>query len=131
MMIVRGLGPQNNGPYSALIGGLDYAVANGAKLSNHSWGGSTPSSALEAAVVNARDHGHLMVVAAGNGGGDGIGDNLDNPFAETSYPAVYPYNNIISVANTTNTDNRNGGSNYGLVSVDLGAPGTSIFSTAT
>jgi PKD repeat protein len=129
IMIVRGLGPQGNGPYSALLGALNYAVDNGAKLSNHSWGGSSPSSALEAAVVNARDRGHLMAVAAGNGGSDSVGDNLDNPNAETSYPAVYPYNNIISVANTTNTDARNGGSNYGLVSVDLGAPGTNVYST--
>lgn len=129
IMVVRGLGPQGNGPYSALLGGLNYAVDNGAKLSNHSWGGSAPSSALEAAVVNARDHGHLMVVAAGNGGSDGIGDNLDNPAAETSYPAVYPYDNIITVANTTNTDARNSSSNYGPVSTDLGAPGTNVYST--
>src|SRR5262249_26903239 len=129
LMIVRGLGPQGNGPYSALLGGIDYAVANGAQLSNHSWGGSTPSSALEASVINARNHGHLIVVAAGNGGSDGIGDNLANPAAETSFPAVYPYDNIISVANLTNTDARNSSSNCGLVSVDLGAPGTSVFST--
>jgi subtilisin family serine protease len=129
LMIVRGLGPQGSGPYSALIGALDYAVANGAKLSNNSWGGSTPSSALQDAVVNAQQHGHLMVVAAGNGGSDGVGDNLDNPASETSYPAVYPYDNIITVANTTNTDTLNPSSNYGLVSVDLGAPGTNIFST--
>jgi hypothetical protein len=129
IMVVRGLGPQGSGPYSALIGALDYAVDNGAKVSNNSWGGSTPSSALEGAVVYAQQHGHLMVVAAGNGGSDGIGDNLDNPASETSYPAVYPYDNIISVANTTNTDTINPSSNYGLMSVDLGAPGTNIFST--
>ncbi|MBN9522630.1 VCBS repeat-containing protein, partial [bacterium] len=129
IMIVRGLGPTGSGPYSALLGALDYAVDNGAKLSNHSWGGSAPSSALEASVVNARNHGHLMVVAAGNGGIDGFGDNLDNPVAETSYPAVYPYDNIITVANTTNTDAVNSSSNYGLTSVDLGAPGTNVLST--
>lgn len=129
IMIVRGLGPQGSGPYSALVGALNYAVDNGSKLSNNSWGGSTPSSALEAAVVNARDHGHMMVVAAGNGGSDGVGDNMDAPGAELSYPAAYPYDNVISVANTTNTDARNPSSNYGAVSVDLGAPGTGILST--
>lgn len=129
IMVLRGLGPTNSGPFSALIGGLNYAVANGAKVSNHSWGGSTNAAALEAAVVNARNNGHLMIVAAGNGGGDQVGDNLDSPTAEKSYPAAYSYDNIISVANLTNTDARSGSSNYGLVNVDLGAPGTNVFST--
>ncbi|MDY3559679.1 S8 family serine peptidase [Gemmata sp. JC673] len=129
IMVVRGLGPTNSGPFSALIGGLNYAVANGAKVSNHSWGGSTNAAALEAAVANARDNGHLMIVAAGNGGADGFGDDLDNPAAEKSYPAAYSYDNIISVANLTNTDARSTSSNYGLVNVDLGAPGTNVFST--
>ena len=39
MMIVRGLGPANNGPFSALIGGLNYAVNNGAPSCRTSWGG--------------------------------------------------------------------------------------------
>lgn len=123
IMIVRGLGPNNTGPYSALVGALNYAVANDATLSNHSWGGTAPSAALEQAVINARDNGHLMVVAAGNNGWNN--DTIGTP----SIPASYPYDNIISVANLTNTNLRNGSSNWGLVSVDLGAPGTNVFST--
>lgn len=36
---------------------------------------------------------------------------------------------IVSVTNTTNTDQKNTGAAYGLKSVDLGAPGTRILST--
>ena len=38
---------------------------------------------------------------------------------------------LVTVTNTTNQDTRNGGAAYGLESIDLGAPGTSIPSTYT
>lgn len=36
---------------------------------------------------------------------------------------------LVSVTNTTRTDTKNSGAGYGLTSIDLGAPGTSVLST--
>jgi subtilisin family serine protease len=68
----------------------------------------------------------LFVAAAGNGGTDGVGDNND---VTPTYPASYASANIISVASITSTGAKSSFSNYGATSVDLGAPGSSIFST--
>jgi subtilisin family serine protease len=38
---------------------------------------------------------------------------------------------MVSVTNTTNTDAKNSGAAYGLITIDLGAPGTSILSTTS
>lgn len=63
----------------------------------------------------------LYIAAAGNNG-----RNTDSsPF----YPASYDNRNIISVANMTRYGSRSSSSNYGSVTVDLGAPGSSILST--
>ncbi|MBD3297766.1 MAG: S8 family serine peptidase [candidate division Zixibacteria bacterium] len=44
-------------------------------------------------------------------------------------PTACPSDYMVSVTNTTRTDNRNNGAAYGLTTIDLGAPGTSIYST--
>ncbi|MCK6603681.1 MAG: S8 family serine peptidase [Ignavibacteriaceae bacterium] len=44
-------------------------------------------------------------------------------------PTACPSNYLISVTNTTSSDQKNGGAAYGLTTIDLGAPGTSIFNT--
>ncbi len=46
-------------------------------------------------------------------------------------PTACPSPFMISVTNTTNTDAKNSGAAYGLTTIDLGAPGTSILSTTT
>ena len=51
----------------------------------------------------------------------------DNDLAPI-YPASYDLECIISVAATDRNDQFSTFSNYGVVSVDLGAPGTTIFS---
>lgn len=45
------------------------------------------------------------------------------------YPAAYNLANIVSVAATNRNDGLAYFSNYGLTSVDLGAPGQDIYST--
>ncbi len=45
------------------------------------------------------------------------------------YPSSYENTNVISVASINNGGGRSTFSNYGLESVDLGAPGTNIYST--
>lgn len=44
-------------------------------------------------------------------------------------PTACPSDWMIAVTNTTNTDAKNSGAAYGLTTIDLGAPGTNIYST--
>ncbi len=65
--------------------------------------------------------GVLNVFAAGNNG-----RNID---AQPLYPASYNLPSILAVASSTSTDTRSSFSNVGVVSVDLAAPGSGIYST--
>jgi subtilisin family serine protease len=104
--------------------GIRYAVDNGARAINCSWWTSGYySRTLEDAVVYARDHGVILVVAAGNDAADN-----DDP-ASNVWPANWPYDNIITVAATNRLDRLAEFSNFGLTTVDVGAPGEEIFST--
>lgn len=95
------------------------------KATNNSWGGGGFSATLREAIQSGGEAGILFIAAAGN-----AGQNADvNPM----YPAAYDLDVIVSVASTDRNDNlsifTNGASNYGLTSVDLGAPGSAIVST--
>lgn len=107
------------------IKAIDYAVKEGARISNNSRGGAGYSQSLKNAIDRADTAGHLFVAAAGNGGDDGIGDDND---ADEHYPSNYTSGNIISVA-ATDDDQLASFSNYGSASVDLGAPGVDTYST--
>lgn len=70
-------------------------------------------------------------MAAGNGGSDGVGDNNDTT---PNYPSNYVCQStsgdcIIAVAAITSTGAKAGFSNYGATTVDIGAPGSGIYST--
>ncbi len=121
IMALRFLGPTGNGPTSAAVEAIYYAIDNGAKIINNSWGGRAFSASLAIAVGAADDAGVLFVAAAGNGG-----DNIDET---PHYPASYIRDNVISVAATTSEDILAGFSGFGRTSVDLSAPGTSTLST--
>ncbi|MEO6329564.1 MAG: S8 family peptidase [Ginsengibacter sp.] len=88
---------------------------------NNSWGGGGFSQALQDAIERANTANILFVAAAGNDGA-----NID---ATASYPAGYPNANIISVAAITSTGGLASFSNYGATQVDLGAPGSGVYST--
>jgi subtilisin family serine protease len=94
--------------------------------SNNSWGGGAFSQALYEAIERANKADILFVAAAGNGGRDGLGDDNDRT---PHYPSSYTNANIISVASITSTGAKSGFSNYGSTTVDLGAPGSGIYST--
>lgn len=93
---------------------------------NNSWGGGGYSQALYDAIERANRAGILFIAAAGNGGSDGVGDNNDKT---PSYPASYTNTNIIAVAAINKTGGLASFSNYGVKSVDLGAPGVGVYST--
>ncbi|WP_133271523.1 S8 family peptidase [Hymenobacter radiodurans] len=94
--------------------------------SNNSWGGGGYSQALFDAIKRANDANILFIAAAGNGGSDGVGDNND---AVASYPSNYNVANVIAVAAITSSGARSSFSNYGATTVDIGAPGSAIWST--
>jgi subtilisin family serine protease len=93
---------------------------------NNSWGGGGFSQSLKDAIDRAGAADILFIAAAGNGGSDGVGDNND---ATPHYPSSYTSTNVIAVASITSTGAKSSWSNYGVTSVDIGAPGSGIYST--
>lgn len=88
---------------------------------NNSWGGGGYSQALYDAIERANNAGILFIAAAGNSG--------TNNDATPSYPASYSNSNIIAVAAITSSGALASYSQYGATSVDIGAPGSGIYST--
>jgi thermitase len=129
VMALKFLGP-NSGSTLDAVEAINYAVANGADISNNSWGYvGSPSRSLQDAINRADNAGHLFIAAAGNGGADGVGDNNDASSSNTNYPSSYSNPNIISVAATDNRDTLASFSNFGASTVDLAAPGVNVAST--
>jgi subtilisin family serine protease len=92
---------------------------------NASWGGAGGfnGDVLYEAIELLEDVGILFVAAAGN-------ESMNNDFhPDKSFPASYDLDNIISVAATDNDDLFWSGSNFGVRSVDVAAPGVDIYST--
>ena len=131
IMALKAISSSNNMVTADAIDCIEYAIANGAKVLNNSWGINRNDQALKNAVEAANTAGVLFIAAAGNENNN----NDSNP----AYPASYNCENIISVLATDPCDKRadvNYGSsiywwasNYGPNTVDLGAPGVDIYST--
>jgi subtilisin family serine protease len=143
IMALKFLDKSGGGSVSNAIKALDYYTAASAADqvndwtsefigTNNSWGGGSYSGALLAAIVRGAKQDALFIAAAGNGGSDGKGDNDD---VKANYPSNYStvsdagYEAVVSVAALTSTGSLAAYSNYGVQSVDLGAPGSSIWST--
>ncbi len=95
---------------------IAYAANKGAKVINCSWGGYGASMYEQSIIDYATSKGALIVAAAGN-------NNTDIPF----YPASYQ--GVLSVGwLNTSDDTKSFAGNYGGT-VDVMAPGSSIFST--
>lgn len=115
---------------SYIIEGINYAKKNDINIINCSFGGagwgSTSVSIVKSAIEAVPDI--FFVIAAGN-------IATSTPQADNDKVAVYPsqltkdLDNVISVANTTSSDELNEKSHYGAKSVDIAAPGTDIYST--
>ena len=109
---------------SDVIDAFHYAGRTGARVVNASFGGSGFSTAMLNAIEAYPNT--LFVAAAGNGGSDGVGDNND---LLPQYPCNFASLNLVCVAATDTGDGLAGFSNFGALSVDLGAPGVDILST--
>lgn len=111
------LDADGSGTTSAAIEAINYANMMGIPITNNSWGGGGYSQALHDAISESG----LFITAAGNEGTN------DDTYA--SYPASFTCSNIISVAATDRYDRLASFSCYGKTSVDIAAPGVSIYSS--
>ena len=120
IMALKFLSAFGSGSTSDAITCIDYAADKGAHLTSNSWGGGGFSQGLKDSIENA---GTIFVAAAGNN----YGNNND---IYPHYPSSYDSPQIVSVLSTDASDSMSDFSNYGPSSVDVGAPGSDIWSTA-
>lgn len=120
IMALRFLGPDGSGYTSGAVLAIQYAIDNGAQLTNNSWGGGGYSTALRDMIAKAMSANQLFVAAAGN-------DNT-NIDSSPSYPASYDLDNMIVVGSSDYFDEKSSFSNYGVNTVDILAPGSQIAS---
>jgi hypothetical protein len=121
LMPLKFIRANGEGTAADAVRAILYAAANGAHITNNSYGGDGFSEAMLDAIRTSDAAGSLFVAAAGN-------DFSDNDEAPV-YPADYDVPNVLSVAASDPFDRRAWFSNYGGSSVDLAAPGVSIYST--
>ena len=119
IMAVRVLSAAGWGTTADIISGIYYAVNNGVKIISMSIGGSYFDQAYYDAIEFAGDNGVIVVAAAGN-------ENVNNDITAHTYPCDFDLDNIIGVAALDQSYELANFSNYGSVSVDVGAPGTNI-----
>ena len=100
LMPVKVLDASGGGDYVDLVNGITWATDHGASVISMSLAGSADSSTLHSAVQYARNHGVVLVAAAGNSGVNSL-----------SYPAAYA--EVLGVAGTQSDDTLYSWSNYG------------------
>lgn len=130
--------PKFSGSTSDAVEAIEYVISlkrRGVNVAaiNASWGARPDQEepdgprSLRDAITDAGNRGITFVCAAGNG--QTIGLNLDNP-DQLFFPAAWrDIPSLISVAALDRADNLNHFSNYGRLSVSVGAPGVEVFST--
>ena len=125
----NGVCGNSNDKISGVINAINYAKANNINILNFSIALVVPKSKAFEETIN--NYPGLFVCAAGN-----ELFNIDTAGRKRRiYPSIYTSDNIVSVAASNSNDKIwyvekfQQGSNYGIVSVDLAAPGASIYST--
>lgn len=122
LMIIKYFDPKvpNTDNLKNTIASIRYAVKMGAHIINYSGGGTDYSQDEHDAVAAAEEKGILFVAAAGN--------ERSNSDQHHYYPADYGLKNIISVTAIDPTTEVLSSSNYGVLTVDIAAPGQNILS---
>jgi subtilisin family serine protease len=116
---------------SDTVASINYALALkragvNIRVINASWGGPSDSRTLHDAIAVAGEAGISFVCAAGN-----AGSNVDNS-ASAFFPAGWrDLPSLISVASVDRNDNIATSSNFGKLSIGVGAPGVGVLSTIT
>ena len=113
----------------------DLKIRHGMNIvaTNNSWGGGGYSQALHDAIIRHAKSNILFIAAAGNASA--------NNDTTASYPSNYnttvgtstetaaSYDGVIAVASIDSAGALSGFSSYGATTVDIGAPGSGIFSS--
>lgn len=121
IMAVKFLSAGGSGRISDAIECVDYARRNGARIMSNSWGGGGYNKAMDQAIERARKARILFVAAAGN-------RPLDND-KKPHYPSSYKHNNVFAIGSIESNNKKSSFSAFGKTSVDIFAPGRTIYST--
>jgi len=126
LMAVRALDGNGSGSTAEIADAVRYAAQEGAGVINLSLGGLAQGSGdavFLQAVQAAGAFDAVVVVAAGNAG--------SNNDSTPTVPCTFPASNLICVAALDSSGALAGYSNFGLTTVDVGAPGSAILSSKT
>jgi len=135
IVAMKFLSASGSGATSGAVQAINYFTAE-ARLAtagenfvatNNSWGGGGYSQALADAVTLAAKNDILFIAAAGNSSSNN--DVTGNYPANLSTLTGAGYEAVISVASLTSGGALSSFSSYGATTVDLAAPGSSIYST--
>ncbi len=124
IMAVKWIDAGGFGDAADAVSSIDYATMMGVPITSNSWHLGVDFPPAHDAIAAAGAAGSLFVVAATNDGAD-----LEQV---PDWPACWDLDNILCVLATDHADQRVQSwwsSNYGAVSVDLGAPGEYILSS--
>ncbi|MBU4271129.1 MAG: S8 family serine peptidase [Planctomycetes bacterium] len=127
IMALKFLDGNGSGYLSDAVRAINYATMMrnqygvNVRVMNNSWGGGGYSYALYSAIEAGNNADILFVAAAGNSG--------SNNDVSPQYPANYSCSNVVSVAAVASSGQLASFSSYGATTVDLAAPGVSIYST--
>ena len=115
------IGNDGGGSIGDAIMAMNAVVQQGARIINLSWGGAPCVDNLQATMNQLSANGILLVTAAGN-------ESMNSDVSPT-YPAAFMALNQINVAASGLNDLLASFSNRGYKTVQLAAPGQSIYST--
>lgn len=124
IMAVKVLGRDGGGSSEAIVNGINYAAQNGAQVISLSLGSRGANSVFQRAIATAVSGGAVVMMAAGN---DNTQITASNLYSPVGYGASI--NGAIAIGSTAQSNQRSTFSNYSTTYVELGAPGTDIYST--
>ncbi|MCP4174495.1 MAG: S8 family serine peptidase, partial [Fuerstiella sp.] len=130
---------QNGGTTADAVKALDYLtdlkIRHGLNIvaSNNSWGGGGYSQSLADAIIRSAKQETLFIAAAGNSttnndNANSYPSNYDTTIG-TSTETAASYDAVLAVASITSSGSISGFSSYGATTVDIGAPGSGIWSS--
>lgn len=129
IMAIRTVPDSSDELDSDIVEGFLYAAKMGAKVINCSFGKKKNEGGMVVrdTINKISRKGVLVVVSAGN---DSYGPfSWHDNDVNAKYPASFDSNNMIVIASTTSSGGLSSFSNIGPTTVDVGSPGSNVYST--